>query len=77
MVGTSGGKFPAIREHLKKNIEEVYKNMDTSFKGYPEGDVRDPEAYKAAIAKLPKGSAVISESWIRLFSLPCPHLRPA
>lgn len=31
-----------------------------SFNALPEGDVRDPEAYKTAIAKLPKGSAVIS-----------------
>jgi hypothetical protein len=29
MVGTSGGKFPQIREHLKKNIEDVY-GLDTS-----------------------------------------------
>lgn len=29
MVGTSGGKFPQIREHLRKNIEEVY-GLDTS-----------------------------------------------
>ncbi|GHJ89275.1 hypothetical protein NliqN6_5677 [Naganishia liquefaciens] len=58
MVGTSGGKFPQIREHLKKNIEDVY-GLDTSFNALPEGDVRDPEAYKTAIAKLPKGSAVI------------------
>lgn len=28
MVGTSGGKFPAIREHLKKNIEDFY-GLDT------------------------------------------------
>ncbi|KAJ9110682.1 hypothetical protein QFC19_001511 [Naganishia cerealis] len=58
MVGTSGGKFPQIREHLKKNIGDVY-NLDTSFNALPEGDVRDPEAYKTAIARLPKGSAVI------------------
>jgi D-galacturonate reductase len=29
MVGTSGGKFPQIREHLRKNIEDVY-GLDTS-----------------------------------------------
>jgi len=29
MVGTSGGKFPQIREHLQKNIADVY-GMDTS-----------------------------------------------
>lgn len=58
MVGTSGGKFPQIRQHLKEKIGDVY-GLDTSFNGLPEGDVRDPEAYKTAIARLPKGSAVI------------------
>lgn len=29
MVGTSGGKFPQIRDHLQKNIADVY-GMDTS-----------------------------------------------
>jgi D-galacturonate reductase len=29
------------------------------FNALPEGETRDPEAYKTAIAKLPKGSAVI------------------
>ena len=30
MAGVSGSKFPAIREHLAKNIGEVYKDMDLS-----------------------------------------------
>ena len=30
MVGTNGGKFPAIRQHLERNIAAVYKDMDTS-----------------------------------------------
>jgi D-galacturonate reductase len=30
MVGVSGHKFPAIRQHLEKNIGGVYKDMDTS-----------------------------------------------
>lgn len=30
MVGVNGGKFPAIRQHLQENIENVYKDMDTS-----------------------------------------------
>lgn len=36
------------------------------FTGLPEGDKRDPEAYKTAIARLPKGSAVISMSYLLL-----------
>lgn len=31
MVGTNGGKFPAIRTHLQENIAQVYKNMDISY----------------------------------------------
>jgi hypothetical protein len=36
-------------------------SWSSSFTAYPEGDVRDAEAYKGAIEKLPKGSIVISE----------------
>jgi len=31
MVGVNGDKFPAIRQHLQENIENVYKDMDTSY----------------------------------------------
>lgn len=59
MVGTSGTKFPAIREHLHKNITQVYNNLDTSFKSFPSDTTdQDPDAYKAAIDTLPAGSAV-------------------
>jgi D-galacturonate reductase len=59
MVGTTGSKYPAIRKHLQKNISEVYNNMDTSFVSYPsDATERDPDAYKAAIDALPRGSAV-------------------
>ncbi|KAL1748890.1 hypothetical protein HDZ31DRAFT_28531 [Schizophyllum fasciatum] len=59
MAGVSGGKFPAIREHLAQNIAEVYKDMDISFDNYPEVDKTDPEAYKAAMDKMKPGEAVI------------------
>lgn len=58
MVGISGSKFPAIREHLRKNITEVYNGLDTSFTSYPAGDVVNPEAYKTAIDALQKGDAI-------------------
>ncbi|RDL32077.1 NAD(P)-binding Rossmann-fold containing protein [Venustampulla echinocandica] len=58
MVGTSGQKFPAIREHLHKNISQVYNNLDTSFESYPANDVRDANAYKAAIDAMSPGSAI-------------------
>ncbi|KAL5535360.1 hypothetical protein ACEPAF_3454 [Sanghuangporus sanghuang] len=59
MVGVSGSKFPAIRNHLQANIANVYKDMDVSFKPFPEEGKTDPEAYKTAIDALQPGSAVI------------------
>lgn len=58
MVGVNGKKFPAIREHLKKNIQEVYNNLDTSFDSYPDNDKVDPDSYKTAIDGLKKGDAI-------------------
>ena len=58
MVGTSGQKFPAIREHLTKNITEHYNGLDTSFESYPANDQRDSEAYKKAIDALSPGDAI-------------------
>lgn len=59
MAGTNGGKFPEIREHFQKNIGDVYKGLDLTFRGFPEQGVRNAEAYKDALRALPKGSAVI------------------
>ncbi|KAL2166014.1 hypothetical protein VTG60DRAFT_3435 [Thermothelomyces hinnuleus] len=58
MAGVNGKKFPAIREHLYKNISLVYNNLDTSFESYPADDVVDPEAYKKAIDALSPGDAI-------------------
>jgi D-galacturonate reductase len=58
MVGVSGKKFPAIRQHLQKNISEAYNSLDVSFKSFPNDDQSDPEAFKTAIDALPEGSAV-------------------
>ncbi|KAL3417521.1 oxidoreductase family protein [Phlyctema vagabunda] len=58
MVGTSGSKYPAIREHLNKNITQVYNGLDTSFDSYPANDKRDAEAYKTAIDALSPGDAI-------------------
>lgn len=58
IAGTSD-KWAQIREHFEKNIAGVYKEMDCSFEPYPAvGAKRDPDAYKAAIDALPKGSAI-------------------
>ncbi|AEO62764.1 9fd2008e-d2c8-4084-b998-8dfcdc45d1f2 [Thermothielavioides terrestris] len=58
MVGVNGTKFPAIREHLYKNITLAYNNLDTSFESYPADDAKDPEAYKTAIDALSPGDAI-------------------
>lgn len=34
LAGTNGEKFPAIREHLKKNISDVYAGLDVSCDTY-------------------------------------------
>ncbi|KAK6189250.1 hypothetical protein LQW54_013469 [Pestalotiopsis sp. IQ-011] len=58
MVGTNGTKFPAIRQHLDKNITQVYNSLDTSFDSFPANDTKDPDAYKAAIDALSPGDAI-------------------
>ncbi|KXT14692.1 hypothetical protein AC579_6371 [Pseudocercospora musae] len=58
MVGTSGQKFAAIREHLQKNITQAYNGLDTSFDSFPPDHQRNPEAYKAAIDALSPGDAI-------------------
>ncbi|KAK2595167.1 hypothetical protein QQS21_007127 [Conoideocrella luteorostrata] len=58
MVGVQGAKFPGIRQHLDKNITQVYNGLDTSFDSYPANDKTDPDAYKAAIDALRPGDAI-------------------
>ncbi|KAK2757119.1 hypothetical protein FQN54_005089 [Arachnomyces sp. PD_36] len=58
MVGVNGSKFPAIKNHLQKNISDVYNGLDVSFDSFPADDKVDPDAYKAAIDALSPGSAI-------------------
>ncbi|EFZ04428.1 hypothetical protein MHUMG1_07830 [Metarhizium humberi] len=58
MVGVNGSKFPAIRQHLDKNITQVYNGLDTSFDSFPANDQKDPDAYKTAIDRLSPGDAI-------------------
>jgi D-galacturonate reductase len=58
MVGTNGSKFPAIRQHLEKNIKNVYNGLDVGFISFPEDGQVDPKAYIAAIDKLSPGDAI-------------------
>ena len=59
MVGTSGKKYPAIREHLQKNISSVYNNLDVSFDSFPsDTTICDTDSYKTAIDTLSSGDAI-------------------
>jgi hypothetical protein len=40
MVGVTGSKFPAIRQHLDQNIGGAYKDMDTRYALVPAVDVK-------------------------------------
>jgi D-galacturonate reductase len=59
MAGTNGNKFPGIRRHLHNVIARVYKDIDVTFRSFPEDDVpRDPKAYLAAMDEMEPGDIV-------------------
>ena len=54
MCGTSGVKFPAIREHIKKNV--TFTGMSTEFESFPADDVaRDAKSYLTALSQFKPG----------------------
>ena len=54
-----GTRMPVVRETMKRKIGDVYKKMDLTMATLPADDVPfDPDAYKAAIARVKKGSVV-------------------
>ena len=56
-VGVNGTKFPGIREHLKKNIAQVYSDMPTDFESFPADDVKsDPTAFTKALDSMREGT---------------------
>jgi D-galacturonate reductase len=60
MAGTNGRKFPAIRDHLKHSIADIYSHTDVGFESYPEDHIEcDPMAYHTALQALCPGDAVI------------------
>src|SRR5262249_30550335 len=59
MAGTNGSKFPGIRRHLHNAIGRVYKDLDISFRSFPDDDTsRDVKAYFAAMDELEPGDIV-------------------
>ena len=59
MCGVNGTKFPGIREHMKRNIGDVYKDMDLFFETFPKDDEVNPTSYKAAVASFKPGDVAI------------------
>ena len=59
MAGTNGTKFPGIRDHLRRVIGEVYRDMDLGFGAFPGDNVEhDPKAYRQALEKMSPGDIV-------------------
>lgn len=59
MAGTNGHKLPGIRRHLHNVIGRVYKDLDVSFRSFPDDAVAgDPKAYLAAMDEMQPGDIV-------------------
>lgn len=54
-----GKKFPGIRNHMQKNIGDVYKDMDLTCETYPSDETVDPKAYLDAIKTYKAGDVAI------------------
>lgn len=52
-------QFPGIRNHMQKNIGDVYGGMDLTCEYFPGDDEVDPKAYVAAAATFKKGDVAI------------------
>lgn len=59
LAGRNGRRFKAIRDHFETNLKGAYPTLDVSFEAFPSEPVTDPQAYKTALKRLPKGSAVM------------------
>jgi D-galacturonate reductase len=60
LAGTNGTKFPGIRAHLKKVIDDAYRNVTSEFESFPADDCRqDTKAYLAAMDSLNPGDCVL------------------
>ena len=59
LCGVEGTKFPQIRAHFKKMIEDVYEDMETAVETFPSDHVTDPTANIKALNTYKRGDAVI------------------
>lgn len=54
-----GKKFPGIRNHMKRNIEEVYNDMDLTCETFPGDDEVNPKSYISAAASCKPGDVAV------------------
>eukprot|EP01102_Stenamoeba_stenopodia_P021151 TRINITY_DN8445_c0_g1_i1.p1 TRINITY_DN8445_c0_g1~~TRINITY_DN8445_c0_g1_i1.p1 ORF type:complete len:428 (-),score=116.04 TRINITY_DN8445_c0_g1_i1:81-1364(-) len=60
IADVDGLRWEGIRQHFKEKIQNVYKDMDVSFTGYPaDGVQQDFEAYIKAMDDMKSGGLVI------------------
>lgn len=59
MVGVNGKKFPGIREHMQKNIGDVYKEMDLTCDTFPKDGTVDPKSYVHAASTFNPGDVAV------------------
>jgi len=58
LCGVNGQKFPEIRSHMRRMIEEVYEGLSTEVETYPSDYEVDPRAYIDALNSFHPGDAV-------------------
>lgn len=59
MCGVNGKKFPGIRQHMKRNIEQVYKDMDITCDTFPSDEEVSPTSYLKAIETFQPGDVAV------------------
>lgn len=59
MCGVNGKKFPGIRQHMQKNIGDVYADMDLTCDTFPDDTQVDPQAYEKAVQTYKAGDVAI------------------
>lgn len=59
LAGRNGARFEAIRRHFRENLKGAYPTLDVGFDALPATDTVDPDAYKEALSRMPKGSCVM------------------
>lgn len=59
MCGVNGTKFPGIRQHMQKQIGDVYQGMDLTCDTFPADDAIEPKAYCDAVQTFQKGDVAV------------------